>query len=714
MAEGIEIAFIGKITYYTIVVYLLFIVGLIIVCRHRYKSRQKHNKRKDSSTDNSKEKKHANEDMGCIESKNKRGYRVNNDSNVIKRNVSKQATLADDVDTDRPMSSGDIDSEGPVARLGHRNLVIQTENCNKNVTDSTNNTDLESTREFEKNCDVISSTDCDQGTSDYSVNRENVEKREITREQLISANANKTENASTQDQKTDELPEVISTGDMGRQTDQETVNHKEISLNSFKLEPKFQSDNDCLNPDQEDLDCSDDTGANSILNSSQSSTDISRIDSQINNFADQVISDVLIDAYEELESRLSEIASLAESVVELSLQDVLIHVNDNKVLLDFAAELSSEIFNVLTIDKDQIVKEHNKLKAKKAAVVKKSSSSSLQSKEDSKVLSESSSGISEIISSKTSSLESSSIKVRDTIKRFSENLSTSILDFRTQTGSSNTENIGFKIKEYLTKSSEITRENLEDNYPALQREALRCLSDQLANKILEDCLEEITSTAQVMKDQEAKAGVHVTQCGSSHKLATSQTSPVLKCDTVDKDSTSNIPEKAPKLELNGISSKSENSLKNNGKPQNQVTLRNKNLLKVKLHTDRPLSNYAEQLASFLVDDDDSLDLFESDDEFDAVLGKMEQKFKDDEKISSKIQRRRKMSDRKDVHTSQKSRQAFKNSDSDGSNENVFGMEARGRLGSSQSDSSFFSDTDTDEMRRGSFSDDQVLTPGFCK
>ena len=175
-----------------------------------------------------------------------------------------------------------------------------------------------------------------------------------------------------------------------------------------------------------------------------------------------------------------------------------------------------------------------------------------------------------------------------------------------------------------------------------------------------------------------------------------------------------FPEKAPKLELNGISSKSENSLKNNGKPQNQVTLRNKNLLKVKLHTDRPLSNYAEQLASFLVDDDDSLDLFESDDEFDAVLGKMEQKFKDDEKISSKIQRRRKMSDRKDVHTSNKSRQAFKNSDSDGSNENVFGMEARGRLGSSQSDSSFFSDTDTDEMLRGSFSDDQVLTPGFCK
>jgi len=140
-----------------------------------------------------------------------------------------------------------------------------------------------------------------------------------------------------------------------------------------------------------------------------------------------------------------------------------------------------------------------------------------------------------------------------------------------------------------------------------------------------------------------------------------------------------------------------------------VILRNKNTLKLKLHSDRPLSGYAEQLFQFLADDDDGLDMFESDEEFDAVLGKLEEKYKDDEGLYTKIQKRRKLSESR-----RKSECLIEPPKVTGkrilSLERLSDDDWREGLTSTMSESSLLSYTDTDDALKGVLSDDLPMSP----
>lgn len=141
-----------------------------------------------------------------------------------------------------------------------------------------------------------------------------------------------------------------------------------------------------------------------------------------------------------------------------------------------------------------------------------------------------------------------------------------------------------------------------------------------------------------------------------------------------------------------------------------VIIRNKNTLRLKMHSDRPLSGYAEQLMQFLTDEDEDLEMFESDEEFDAVLGKMEEKYRDDEELCTKIQRRRKLSESKrKSESSDMSKCTERNRNV--SLERLSDGDSRERITSTLSESSFISNTDTDDALRGVFSDDQPLSPG---
>ena len=140
-----------------------------------------------------------------------------------------------------------------------------------------------------------------------------------------------------------------------------------------------------------------------------------------------------------------------------------------------------------------------------------------------------------------------------------------------------------------------------------------------------------------------------------------------------------------------------------------VVLRNKSTLKLKLHSDRPLSGYAEQLAQFLADDDDGLDMFESDEEFDAVLDKLEEKYRDNEGVYTKIQKRRRLSEsrRKSESSMDTSRGAGKRILS---LDRLSDEDWREGLTSTMSESSLLSCTDTDDALKGAFSDDQLMSP----
>ena len=140
-----------------------------------------------------------------------------------------------------------------------------------------------------------------------------------------------------------------------------------------------------------------------------------------------------------------------------------------------------------------------------------------------------------------------------------------------------------------------------------------------------------------------------------------------------------------------------------------VILRNKNTLKLKIHSDRPLSGYAEQLVQFLADDDDGLDMFESDEEFDAVLDKLEEKYRDNEGLYTKIQKRRKLSESRrksesSMDTSRGERKRILSLD------RLSDEDWRGGLTSTMSESSLLSGTDTDDALKGRFSDDQLMSP----
>ena len=140
-----------------------------------------------------------------------------------------------------------------------------------------------------------------------------------------------------------------------------------------------------------------------------------------------------------------------------------------------------------------------------------------------------------------------------------------------------------------------------------------------------------------------------------------------------------------------------------------VILRNKNTLKLKLHSDRPLSGYAEQLFQFLEDDDDGLDMFESDEEFDAVLDKLEEKYKDDDGLYTKIQKRRKLSESR-----RKSECSVEPPKVTGkrilSLERLSDDDWREGLTSTMSESSLLSCTDTDDALKGVLSDDLPMSP----
>eukprot|EP00794_Sanderia_malayensis_P017557 gene17557-19308_t len=737
MAEGIEIAFVGKLTYYAIVVYLLFIIGLAIVCRHRLKAgqeRRSKTKRKASTSDPSDDNNSCTEkcdehtDMGLFQSKKNRSQQSSNEETVKKRSVTKQALRNND---NRPVSSAASNNYETPADFNKARCDLNDDGngkCNKKVNNSIEKVTDARPSEEELSIDNANSTII--SNERHEVKTINVQKNSIGQEKADDIDKDQlsaftiVENQSQAIiNEADKLLAQTSSEDAGKNmgrpittSEPKPVDAKEIIVDSIEVKKNDEKTAELRKNNHEMLEVQPKPCKN--IPKSEKNSD------NVDCFADKLMLEVLNDAYGDVESQLPGVKNLAETISESLMADVMSRLSDQQLLSGFASNLASRTISGFLDDKASVglVKSessqqasHFESKAVSTPPAPSKSSSSLSSPQ---VAKETTRDINFTVNSKST-------------EAFSEELACMILDDALDESEANFMKLSRSFSE-SESSGEDTAEEQSQKHSETTLLQVNNLSDKIADMVLIDSFVNIE-----LNDREGllngdKENISVNEsCGHSNislsnmtKQSDINTGLNPEVDIQSEESNTDGMEKADVVSGN-YEQTAEKEVKKNAvsedksplQQQPPAMLRNKNLLKVKLHTDRPLSGYAEQLASFLADDDDSLDLFESDEEFDAVLDKMEQKYKDDQKLNKKIQRRRKASDskRSDCYGVANGLRLRNRYDGYSSNEDLLSEEEeRGRLASTQSESSFLSDTDTDDISRGSFSDDQLLSPGFSK
>ena len=697
MAGAIELGIVGKITYYTIVVYLLFIVGLVIVCRASYKSHQA--RKKNNCNDSSRKDK----DMGLFQSKSKGGYNVDESGELRQRNVEKYARQDNTrtaISENRPSSNGQTS-----VVEGKDQVKLKAKRKSREINEVASLPMNQDNRENEQKSSIDSSK-----IASLDKSRTNefpdipVSIKEITNDNATSANQNQVKKTTKGTEKFQSAEEIVNEN-MGRPNpakDFKVQGSFESPPAANQLKVDTRSENIADRDPEKIADSSVQEVKNKIYTGETLGTLADKMSSKIVNITSSDI-DSRRDKSPKMEKPRTNLNDLAEAIVDSSLNDGLSEVEDQNLATGFANELATSIVSDVLLDESLFVT------VKKALIQKKELSIKIRTNAEKTSSKLCKSIVDDVY--KDASLCSRSIG------NFSENLSSEILDCAIDSSlRADCSSKALVVRgdcQFEKNDSKTTMNNME--------EQINSFSNQFAGQVLGIAMDDLgcKSSQKMTPDEEDNVQLPASSSpgriipelrimGPEDKPENSESgfrffSPMnTELDTSDQSRQDSV--FGQSFDADDETEDATSESESEKEIISPVVLRNKSLLKLKLHTDRPLSSYAEQLAGFLADDDDSLNLFESDDEFDAVLDKMEEKYRDHEKLNMKIQRRRKQSESRGPGSSTVSP--------------MYDKEQRGRIESTQSDCSFISGTDTcistDDALRGSFSDDQALSPGFCK
>lgn len=771
MAGAIEVGFLGKLTYYAISIYLLFILGFLIVCRQRYKSRKEHRDRTTNSFERS-EQKNTDEtkpnEMGLFQSKTKDSH-SNDDKIKLRQRKAKQHKAVDNgarprslhsvLQPDNKAANGQLAEECFNELQGNFQSPVNISDCD----DSSKPLNLRSSKENLKSDEEqagvkfrTSATEQPESlvgcVTSGNFEHKDAQLRVISAEEVLGgAESSKSEMGRTET--SIDSKKLIWIGNKNTPSKSDSLDVCEIvngiidnntEENIKPAEKQSQGSNIILEQRRTDDICNL-TQSTGNLNSFASNVSCSVVNGIFGEL-DQVSPVSNNNNHYEIEKDTSvfhsedikEVSHLADSIVSDVITDSISEASSQKTLNDFANILAHEI--LFGTPEDEIEDSPRRDSTSSVSDAQENLLKRVSIDAEANLLKRVSVDFCEAVADSVCRDASKEAKY---LENYCNDLCKSVLGCAKQDytalptqekkiplePSSNNNLRVFGQRRKIFRSTE----NIADQgMQQTTTESLQSFSQDFGRNILDDALSEMKGKCNI--EENAKMPCYNEDCNQNDF---ERTIPKINIDDFDGEVShenqgatraDRIPSSANDLGISEDNLKGRLDSQSNFDADDEgdedgdssdeseveqkpnIVLRNKHTMKLKLHSDRPLSGYAEQLVQFLADDDEGLDLFESDEEFDAVLDKMEAKYKNDEKINCKIQRRRKLSrNRKcsdcseDLNSPQKHSPSLERLD-DFEDEDD-------RLTSTLSESSLLSGTDTDDVLRGAFSDDSILTPG---
>ena len=787
MAEGIEVGFLGKLTYYAISIYILFILGFLIVCRQQYKSRKEHRDRTTNSFERSEQEStdetKANE-MGLLQSKTKDSH-SNDDKIKLRRRKAKQHKAVDNgarprsvhsvLQPDNKAANGQLAKEclnGLQGNFQSPHNILDCDDSSKPLNTRSRTENLKSDEEQEEVKFRTSATEKPEsfvgcvtsGNFEHKDARLGVISAEIV---LGGAESSKSEMGRTETSLDSKKLIRIGNKNTPSKSDSfdvcEIVNgiidnsreenlgsaEKQLQGSNIILEQRRTDDICNLTQSADDLNSFATSVSCSVSNGILGELDqVSPVSNNNNHFGTDKISSV--SQSEDTKELKKEVSNFADSIVLDLITDSISAAGNQKNLSDFADILAHEILFGIPEDEIEDSPRRNSTPSVSDGQGNLLTRRSIDAQENllkgvsigtqANLLKRVSAEFCEAIADSVCRDASKEAKY---LENYCNDLCKSVLGCAKQDytalptqekkiPSEPSSNNNLRVLGQRRKIFRST-ENIADQgmQQTTSKESLQSFSQDFGKNILDDALSEVKCKC---IEGSAKMPCYSEDCNQKNLEGRI---PEINIDDFDDENSheSQGPRRADRITSSasdvGISDDNlkvrldsqsnfdaddegdddrDSSDESDVEQKPNVVLRNKHTMKLKLHSDRPLSGYAEQLVQFLADDDDGLDLFESDEEFDAVLDKMEAKYKDDEKINNKIRKRRKLSHNRkcsncseDLDSPQKHVQRLDSLDDYDDEED--------RLTSTLSESSLLSGTDTDDALRGAFSDDSILTPG---
>ena len=714
MAEGIEVRFLGKLTYYAVFVYLLFILGLLIVCRQRYKSRTERRKSKISDQDGS-ERKDTGE-MGLKHSKGKGTH--DKESNIRRR---KDRPLKDTGEI-RPRSIHKDGNQNMSAngQLAAEKFVSREETC-----ECANDICKEKPREpsevflLDKNMTQIT----EYINKNIGLEEDILEPESFTR-CLTSGIYDDIKN------------ETVS--DPGKIVD-------DSKLDGFKM--GLTETRTCVDGDK----------SRSIWNNSEiDATDRNHADRPNTRISEEETCNVVEHIFDDLsmhvEANVS--VSVCKSVEKANMLDSFANKTTSCILSDVLNDLKKSstladirkqtVANELT--NDRLEKEDSLLFRKIERYADRlaqdiiygdlaEDKSPRKDQADFKILPDVCKKPAQNISVDfCQSIAKDVCRDAPRTARNLENLAVSISNSVIQNAKDTVQyhKISGKAPESTLLENYVNGDQLEISFnnayidesgDDLFEENLKRLSDEIGKEVMSSAFDDVKLKYMVTDDDNEDKYKKQRNGGTQNVTFAEENTHVdgmiengnTNGFNFDKKGDSQFPRRIDSqsnFDADDEEEEEDDSIYSDDELKSPVVIRNKNNLKLKLHSDRPLSSYAEQLVDFLADDDNTLDMFESDEEFNAVLDKLEEKYKENEGLSTKIQKRRRLSECR--RKSESSISSNKMGQHSLSVDTLDDTSDQDRFTSTLSESSLLSYTDTDDAMRGVFSDDQVLSSSSGK
>ncbi|XP_065052377.1 POTE ankyrin domain family member J-like [Rhopilema esculentum] len=696
MAEGIEVRFLGKLTYYAVFVYLLFILGLLIVCRQRYKSRTERRKSKISDQEGSERK-----DTGEMGLKHSKGKGTHDKENNIRRR--KDPPLKDiDNGEIRPRSIHKDGNQNMSAKgqLAAEKFVSREETC-----ECANDVCKEKPRE----CAEVFLLDKNMTSITEQINiglQEDILEPESFTRCLTSGIYDDIKN------------ETVS--DPGKIVDDSKLDGFEMGLTETRT-------------------CVDGDKSRSVwTNSEIDATDRNHDDRPNTRISEEetcnVVEHILDDLSMHVEANVSvsvcknfEKANMLDSFANKTTSCIFSDVLDDLKKSSTLADIRKQIFvNELTNDCLENMKEDSHVFGKIERYADRLAQDIIYG---------------DLAEDKSTRKDQADFKILPAVcKKSGQNIS---VDFCQSIAKDvcrdaprtarNLENLAVSISNSVIKDAKDTvqYQTISGKAPEstllvnsvngndLFEENLKRFSDEIGKEVMSSAFDDVKLKCMVTDDDSedkckkqrngrtqnvtfAEDNTHVDgmiENGNTNGFHYDQKGDSQFPKRIDSQSN---------FDADDEEEEEDDSIYSDDEFKSPVVIRNKNNLKLKLHSDRPLSSYAEQLVDFLADDDNTLDMFESDEEFNAVLDKLEEKYKENEDLSTKIQKRRRLSEcRRKSEGSISSNKMGKHSLSVDALDDTSDQE---RFTSTLSESSLLSYTDTEDAMRGVFSDDQLLSP----
>ena len=717
MAEGIETGLFGKLTYYAVAIYTLFVLGLLIVCRKRYKSRTGRD-RANKETEKDVCGESTAKAMGLKQSKSNHEKKDCEAVRKRKGKVYKKQAKLEDGGTSISTTNGQILQDNAKETVDVAKKVNLKAETNKHE-GQTNDTGISSSS---RDGLIISESD-----SAWRIVTSASDDNKNTITSVIEADC-RTEERRREERRTD-VEEMGRTAVGNRSIDENVAYAVTTSTCCKDTETNANAEDmkENINKATEDVEVGGENFDESNYDKKEVDKEVSdtvleafkksdKLDSYANNssfsIVDKVLDEIKNRRWKTAEDQIhrKEKAAVSPKLDRNTTDDLcgeskLVHsVKDQ--MKEFADNLATGI--LYGFDEDGLPLE------KLPSV---SRQCSLQSE---KAIEKISLGFCKAIASDVCRNAPKMVKELDAI---SERLSESILEDAVVESSKPSIVETLKQKPVCHKSNLraegqrkkifCSSENIVEGFDDAQQKDVKQFSTDVGNHILDNAIKDVKyrygNDGEHKTKNFDKPDVRINDKELNCYEDASQRDGIDKCSQDEEDSFANSD--ADDEDDDGEDSCYSDGSDKEGQPP--VIIRNKNKLKLKIHSDRPLSGYAEQLVQFLADDDDDddgLDMFESDEEFDAVLDKLEEKYKNDEELYNKIQKRRKLSETRrmsgsSTDTSRGIRKRILSLD------RLSDEDSRDRLTSTMSESSLLSNTDTDDALKGVFSDDQMLSPG---